>query len=70
MHYSPQNLLELYERVNGRERYFRQPTILGALYGLVECDSPRILLGIARVILAVGTNHLLLILHPSSFHFK
>lgn len=46
--------MELYDRVNGRERYFRQPAILGALYGLVECDSPNVLLGIARVILAVN----------------
>lgn len=30
--------------------------ILGALYGLVECQSPKILLAVARVVLGLGVT--------------
>ncbi|XP_017964406.2 armadillo repeat-containing protein 2 [Drosophila navojoa] len=52
-------LLELYTRVHKQERNFKRAFILGGLYGLVECTSPRILLAVARVVLALrvtGSN--------------
>lgn len=30
--------------------------ILGALYGLVECQSPKVLLAVARVVLGLGVT--------------
>ena len=41
-------------RVRKQERNFKRAFILGGLYGLVECTSPRILLAVARVVLAVS----------------
>lgn len=52
--YCFQILLELYTRVHKQERNFKRAFILGGLYGLVECTSPRILLAVARVVLAVS----------------
>ncbi|XP_034477942.1 armadillo repeat-containing protein 2 [Drosophila innubila] len=52
-------LLELYTRVRKQERNFKRAFILGGLYGLVECTSPRVLLAVARVVLALrvtGSN--------------
>ncbi|KAH8288196.1 hypothetical protein KR054_008727 [Drosophila jambulina] len=52
-------LQELYTRVRKQERSFKRGFILGGLYGLVECSSPRILLAVARVVLALrvtGSN--------------
>lgn len=50
-----QILLELYTRVRKQERNFKRAFILGGLYGLVECTAPRVLLAVARVVLAVST---------------
>lgn len=50
-----QILLELYTRVKGSKGTWRS-AILGALYGLVECNSPKILLTVARVVLALGVT--------------
>lgn len=47
-----QILTELYSRVKGARGRWRC-AVLGALYGLVECSSSRILLSVARVVLAV-----------------
>ncbi|XP_016986990.1 armadillo repeat-containing protein 2 [Drosophila rhopaloa] len=52
-------LQELYTRVRKQERSFKRGFILGGLYGLVECSSPRVLLAVARVVLALrvtGSN--------------
>ncbi|KAH8421288.1 hypothetical protein KR009_000291 [Drosophila setifemur] len=52
-------LQELYKRVRKQERSFKRGFILGGLYGLVECSSPRVLLAVARVVLALrvtGSN--------------
>ncbi|KAH8411619.1 hypothetical protein KR215_007497 [Drosophila sulfurigaster] len=52
-------LQELYTRVRKQERHFKRAFILGGLYGLVECTSPRVLLAVARVVLALrvtGSN--------------
>ncbi|KAH8362377.1 hypothetical protein KR200_000287 [Drosophila serrata] len=52
-------LQELYTRVRKQERNFKRGFILGGLYGLVECSSPRVLLAVARVVLALrvtGSN--------------
>ncbi|KAH8416549.1 hypothetical protein KR222_009018 [Zaprionus bogoriensis] len=52
-------LLELYTRVRQQERNFKRAFILGGLYGLVECTAPRVLLAVARVVLALrvtGSN--------------
>ncbi|XP_017045812.1 armadillo repeat-containing protein 2 [Drosophila ficusphila] len=52
-------LQELYVRVRKQERSFKRGFILGGLYGLVECSSPRVLLAVARVVLALrvtGSN--------------
>ncbi|SPP86576.1 armadillo repeat-containing protein 2 [Drosophila guanche] len=52
-------LQELYTRVRKQERSFKRGFILGGLYGLVECTSPRVLLAVARVVLALrvtGSN--------------
>ncbi|XP_017852270.1 armadillo repeat-containing protein 2 [Drosophila busckii] len=52
-------LQELYTRVRRPERSFKRAFILGGLYGLVECTAPRILLALARVVLALrvtGSN--------------
>ncbi|XP_037918228.1 armadillo repeat-containing protein 2 isoform X2 [Hermetia illucens] len=51
-------LVELYTRVKGAKGNWRG-AILGGLYGLVECSSPKILLAVARVVLALcvtGSN--------------
>ncbi|CRL05014.1 CLUMA_CG018042, isoform A [Clunio marinus] len=48
-------LLELYSRVKETKGSWRS-AILGALYGLVECNSPKILLAVARVVLALGVT--------------
>jgi hypothetical protein len=45
--------LELYTRVKGAKGNWKG-AVLGALYGLVECNSPKVLLSIARVVLAVS----------------
>lgn len=45
-------LTELYTRVKGAKGNWRG-AVLGALYGLVECSSAKVLLGVARVVLAV-----------------
>lgn len=50
-----QILSELYTRVKGTKGSWRG-AILGALYGLVECTSPKILLAVARVVLALGVT--------------
>lgn len=50
-----QILTELYSRVKGARGRWRC-AVLGALYGLVECSSSKILLSVARVVLAVSTN--------------
>ena len=47
--------MELYTRVKGTKGSWRTAT-LGALYGLVECNSPKILLTVARVVLALGVT--------------
>jgi hypothetical protein len=47
-------LSEIYSRVKGVKSNRGQ--ILGALYGLVECNSPKILLGVARVVLALDVS--------------
>ncbi|KAH8320157.1 hypothetical protein KR074_003735 [Drosophila pseudoananassae] len=52
-------LQELYTRVRKQERGCKRGFILGGLYGLVECSSPRVLLAVARVVLALrvtGSN--------------
>ena len=49
-----QILSELYTRVKGTKS--TSGTILGALYGLVECQSPKILLAVARVVLALNVT--------------
>ncbi|XP_028897175.2 armadillo repeat-containing protein 2 [Zeugodacus cucurbitae] len=52
-------LAELYMRVRKNEKHYKRGFILGGLYGLVECASPKILLGVARVVLALrvtGSN--------------
>ncbi|KAH8327455.1 hypothetical protein KR059_004114 [Drosophila kikkawai] len=52
-------LQELYTRVRKQERSFKRGFILGGLYGLVECSSPRVLLAVARVVLSLrvtGSN--------------
>ncbi|XP_002041952.2 armadillo repeat-containing protein 2 [Drosophila sechellia] len=52
-------LQELYTRVRKQERNYKRGFILGGLYGLVECTSPRVLLAVARVVLALrvtGSN--------------
>ncbi|XP_067635214.1 armadillo repeat-containing protein 2 [Eurosta solidaginis] len=52
-------LAELYLRVHNNEKHYKRGFILGGLYGLVECSSPKILLGVARVVLALrvtGSN--------------
>lgn len=46
-------LSELYTRVKGARGGWRG-AVLGALYGLVECTSAKILLAVARVVLAVS----------------
>lgn len=46
-------LTELYLRVKGARGEWRG-AVLGSLYGLVECESPKILLSVARVVLVVG----------------
>ncbi|GAB0088124.1 Armadillo repeat-containing protein 2 [Sergentomyia squamirostris] len=51
-------LTELYSRVKGARGGWRG-AVLTALYGLVECTSPRVLLAVARVVLALrvtGSN--------------
>lgn len=50
-----QILQELYTRVKGAKGSWRG-AVLGALYGLVECNSPKILLAVARVVLALGVT--------------
>lgn len=45
-------LTELYTRVKGARGSWRG-AVLGALYGLVECTSAKILLSVARVVLVV-----------------
>jgi len=40
--------------VRKQERNYKRGFILGGLYGLVECTSPRVLLAVARVVLAVS----------------
>ncbi|KAH8273267.1 hypothetical protein KR018_001046 [Drosophila ironensis] len=52
-------LQELYTRVRKQERSCKRGFTLGGLYGLVECSSPRVLLAVARVVLALrvtGSN--------------
>uniref|UniRef100_A0A1A9WVC8 Armadillo repeat-containing protein 2 n=1 Tax=Glossina brevipalpis TaxID=37001 RepID=A0A1A9WVC8_9MUSC len=49
-------LLELYERLHKNEKSFKKGFILGGLYGLVECTSPKILLAVARVVLALRVS--------------
>nr|XP_014088411.2 armadillo repeat-containing protein 2 [Bactrocera oleae] len=52
-------LAELYIRVRKNEKHYKRGFILGGLYGLVECSSSKILLGVARVVLALrvtGSN--------------
>jgi hypothetical protein len=49
-----QILLELYSRVRGTKS--NRGNILQSLYGLVECSSPKILLAIARVVLALNVS--------------
>lgn len=53
---SLQILQELYTRVRKQERGCKRGFILGGLYGLVECSSPRVLLAVARVVLAVSAQ--------------
>ncbi|XP_053686252.1 armadillo repeat-containing protein 2 [Sabethes cyaneus] len=48
-------LAELYSRVKGAKGSWRG-AVLGALYGLVESNSPRILLSVARVVLALNVT--------------
>ncbi|XP_055905580.1 armadillo repeat-containing protein 2 [Eupeodes corollae] len=51
-------LLELYNRIRSTHGTWRS-AVLGGLYGLVECTSPKILLAIARVVLGLrvtGSN--------------
>jgi hypothetical protein len=50
-----QILLELYSRVKGT-KVTNRGEILGALYGLVECHSQKILLAIARVVLSLNVS--------------
>lgn len=50
-----QILTELYTRVKGAKGNWRG-AILGALYGLVECAASKILLAVARVVLAVSAS--------------
>lgn len=50
-----QILSELYTRVKDTKGSWRG-AILGSLYGLVECSSPKILLAVARVVLALGVT--------------
>ena len=45
-------MLELYSRVKGT--LCNRGAILGVLYGLVECNSPKILLAIARIVLSMN----------------
>ncbi|KAL9883391.1 armadillo repeat-containing protein 2 [Glossina fuscipes fuscipes] len=49
-------LLELYQRLHKNEKSFKKGFILGGLYGLVECTSPKILLAVARVVLALRVS--------------
>lgn len=68
-----QILSELYNRVRKNEKHFKKGFILGGLYGLVECASPKILLAVARVVLAVSRPFFFLILSKSPnilLHFK
>ena len=44
--------------------------VLGALYGLVECNSPKILLSVARVVLAVSFTKLYVYLKFKKKIFK
>ncbi|XP_055532116.1 armadillo repeat-containing protein 2 [Wyeomyia smithii] len=46
---------ELYSRVKGAKGSWRG-AVLGALYGLVESNSPKILLSVARVVLALNVT--------------
>jgi hypothetical protein len=48
-----QILNELYSRIKGARGEWRS-FVLGALYGLVECTSSKVLLSVARVVLAVS----------------
>lgn len=52
-----QILTELYTRVKGARGDWRS-SVLGSVYGLVECSSPKILLSVARVVLVVNTHHI------------
>lgn len=52
-----QILTELYTRVKGARGDWRS-SVLGSLYGLVECTSPKILLSVARVVLVVSNIYL------------
>lgn len=45
---------EIYSRIKGTKS--NRGAILGALYGLVECNSPKILLSVARIVLALNVN--------------
>jgi armadillo repeat-containing protein 2 len=47
--------MELYARIKDTKGSWRG-AILGALYGLVECHSPKILLAVARVVLGLGVT--------------
>ncbi|XP_061387302.1 armadillo repeat-containing protein 2-like [Musca vetustissima] len=49
-------LTELYNRVHKHEDNFKKGFILGGLYGLVECTAPKILLSVARVVLALRVS--------------
>ncbi|XP_013105207.2 armadillo repeat-containing protein 2 [Stomoxys calcitrans] len=49
-------LTELYNRVHKNEDNFKKGFILGGLYGLVECNSSKILLAVARVVLALRVS--------------
>ncbi|KAG5673777.1 hypothetical protein PVAND_003797 [Polypedilum vanderplanki] len=49
-------LVELYSRVKGTTKITNRGEILSALYGLVECSSPKILLAIARVVLGLNVS--------------
>lgn len=57
-------LTELYTRVKDIDAE-RKSTILCALYGLVECTSARVLLCVARVVLAVSLSLFLLYKHQT-----
>ncbi|KNC28656.1 hypothetical protein FF38_04923 [Lucilia cuprina] len=49
-------LTELYNRVRKNEKHFKKGFILGGLYGLVESSSAKILLAVARVVLALRVS--------------